>query len=72
MPEVPVGVPPSVPLVVRPSRRRDLAWLVYVALVSLAILTSLPAPAEPRYGSGGGRRAGRGHGRLGTGIEKRG
>jgi iron(III) transport system permease protein len=29
----------SVPLVVRPSRRRDLAWLAYVALVSLAILT---------------------------------
>ncbi len=29
----------SVPLVVRPSRRRDVAWLVYVALVSLAILT---------------------------------
>ena len=29
----------SVPLVVRPSRRRDLAWLSYVALVSLAILT---------------------------------
>jgi iron(III) transport system permease protein len=29
----------SVPLVVRPSRRRDTAWLIYVALVSLAILT---------------------------------
>jgi iron(III) transport system permease protein len=29
----------SVPLVVRPSRRRDLAWLLYVMLVSLAILT---------------------------------
>jgi iron(III) transport system permease protein len=29
----------SVPLVVRPSRRRDLAWLTYVVLVSLAILT---------------------------------
>jgi iron(III) transport system permease protein len=29
----------SVPLVVRPSRRRDAAWLTYVALVSLAILT---------------------------------
>jgi iron(III) transport system permease protein len=28
----------SVPLVVRPSRRRDVAWLVYVALVSLAIV----------------------------------
>jgi iron(III) transport system permease protein len=28
-----------VPLVVRPSRRRDTAWLLYVALVSLAILT---------------------------------
>jgi iron(III) transport system permease protein len=29
----------SVPLVVRPSRRRDMAWLLYVTLVSLAILT---------------------------------
>jgi iron(III) transport system permease protein len=29
----------SVPLVVRPSRRRDLAWLAYVTVVSLAILT---------------------------------
>lgn len=29
----------AVPLVVRPSRRRDVAWLLYVALVSLAILT---------------------------------
>jgi iron(III) transport system permease protein len=29
----------SVPLVVRPSRRRDLAWLCYVALVSAAVLT---------------------------------
>jgi iron(III) transport system permease protein len=29
----------SVPLAVRPSRRRDMAWLLYVALVSLAILT---------------------------------
>ena len=29
----------SVPLVVRPSRRRDMAWLLYVLLVSLAILT---------------------------------
>jgi iron(III) transport system permease protein len=29
----------SVPLVVRPSRRRDLAWLAYAVLVSLAIVT---------------------------------
>jgi iron(III) transport system permease protein len=29
----------SVPLVVRPSRRRDLAWLAYAVFVSLAILT---------------------------------
>jgi iron(III) transport system permease protein len=29
----------SVPLVVRPSRHRDLAWLAYAVLVSLAILT---------------------------------
>ncbi len=29
----------SVPLVVRPSPRRDMGWLLYVTLVSLAILT---------------------------------